>query len=332
VPETFRALVLEDGDPAPRAEIRSLSDADLPDGDVTVSVTHSDLNYKDGMVIKGLGRLVRRYPHVPGIDFAGTVVDSADDRFRPGDAVLLTGWRVGEAHWGGYAERARVRADWLTPIPDGLDGRTVMAVGTAGLTAGLALMALEDHGLTPEVEGDLLITGAAGGLGSVAVALAAASGYRVTAATGRPETHDYLRALGATDFVDRAELSEGRIRPLDSERWAGCIDSVGSTTLAKVLSQTRYGRSVAACGLAGGSDLPATVVPFLLRGVNLLGIDSVMCPPDRRGAAWARIARDLPLDRLDAITEVVPLEAVVGLADDILAGKVRGRIVVDTRA
>jgi acrylyl-CoA reductase (NADPH) len=207
-----------------------------------------------------------------------------------------------------------------------------MAVGTAGLTAALALMALEDHGLTPNVDGDLLVTGAAGGLGSIAVALAAARGYRVAAATGRPETHDYLSALGASSFVDRAELSEGKIRPLDSERWIGCIDSVGSTTLAKVLSQMAYGRSAAACGLAGGADLPATVVPFLLRGVNLLGIDSVACPLERRRAAWTRIAEDLPADKLDAVTETVPLDAVIGLADAILSGKTRGRIVVDVNA
>ncbi|NBB83142.1 MAG: acryloyl-CoA reductase [Alphaproteobacteria bacterium] len=330
--ETFRALVLEEGDPAPTATIKDLGETDLPAGEVTVAVEYSDLNYKDGMVIKGLGRLVRQYPHVPGIDFAGTVTASADDRFAPGDKVVLTGWRVGEVHWGGYAQRARVKADWLVPLPGGLDTRRAMAVGTAGLTAALALIALEEHGLTPEAEGDLLVTGAAGGLGSIAVALAAARGYRVVAATGRPETRDYLTSLGAQGFVDRTELSEGKLRPLDSERWVGCIDSVGSSTLAKVLSQLHYGRAAAACGLAGGADLPAMVVPFLLRGVSLLGIDSVMCPIPRREAAWARIAEDLPAATLDAVTEVVPLDAVTGLADEILAGRTRGRVVVDVNA
>jgi len=274
--------------------------------------------------------LVRQYPHVPGIDFAGTVEHSESAEFRPGDQVILTGWRVGEVQWGGYAEKARVQASQLVRLPEGLSAKRAMALGTAGFTAMLAVMALEDHGLVPGA-GEVLVTGAAGGVGSVAIALLAALGHKVAASTGRAETHEYLRNLGAAAIVDRTTLAKPPARPLDSERWAGAVDAVGSTTLATILTQLRYGASVAACGLAGGNDLPASVIPFLLRGVNLLGIDSVMCPKPRREAAWKRIVRDLPLVKLDAISETVPLGKVLDLAPKILKGEVRGRVVVDLR-
>ncbi len=324
----FRALVLheEGGKVVPRTEV--VDEASLPPGEVTVAVEHSTLNYKDGMILQGIGRLVRQYPHVPGVDFAGTVERSDSPEFAPGDPVVLTGWRVGETQWGGYAEKARVRADWLVRRPEGLSSRQAMAIGTAGLTAMLATIALERHGLRPGA-GDVLVTGAAGGVGSVAVALLSALGHRVVGSTGRPELRDYLTTLGAAELIDRASLSGKPSRPLDRERWAGAVDAVGGATLATVLTQLAYRASVAACGLAGGSDLPATVIPFLLRGVNLLGIDSVMCPREERTEAWRRLARDLPLDRLEQMTQAVPLSAVPDLAPRILRGDVRGRIVVD---
>lgn len=324
---TFRALVLheEGGKIVPRLE--SLDDSRLPQGDVTVRVEYSTLNYKDGMILQGQGRLVRQYPHVPGIDFAGTVEESASPEFKPGDPVVLTGWRVGELHWGGYAERARVRADWLVRRPEGLSAKQAMAIGTAGFTAMLAVIALERHGLKPD-GGDVLVTGASGGVGGVAIPLLAALGYRVVASTGRPELRDYLESLGAAELLDRAALAAKPTRPLDRERWAGAIDAVGGNTLATILTQLKYRAAVAACGLAGGSDLPASVIPFLLRGVNLLGIDSVMCPRDERVKAWNRLARDLPFDRLDRMIETVPLADLPSLAPRILNGAVRGRIVV----
>jgi acrylyl-CoA reductase (NADPH) len=324
----FRALVLheEGGRVVPRLE--TVDEARLPSGDVTVAVEYSTLNYKDGMILEGQGRLVRTYPHVPGVDFAGTVVASDSPDFRPGDPVVLTGWRVGEVQWGGYAERARVKAEYLVRRPAGLSARQAMAIGTAGFTAMLAVIALEKHGLTPAA-GEVLVTGAAGGVGSIAVSLLAALGYRVIASTGRPELHEYLAGLGAAELIDRATLAAKPTRPLDRERWAGAIDAVGGATLATVLTQLKYRASVAACGLAGGSDLPATVLPFLLRGVNLLGIDSVMCPREERLPAWARLACDLPLDRLEQITQSVPLAEVPALAPRILKGEVRGRIVID---
>ena len=327
----FRALVLDEegGRVVPRLE--TLDDSRLPAGEVTVAVEYSTLNYKDGMILQGLGRLVRQYPHVPGIDFAGTVEHSDSPDFAPGDPVILTGWRVGEVTWGGYAERARVKAAWLVRRPAGLSAARAMAIGTAGLTAMLATMALERHGLQPGA-GDVLVTGAAGGLGSIAVALLSAQGHRVVASTGRAELGEYLSSLGAAERIDRALFAAPPARPLDRERWAGAVDAVGGTTLATILTQLNYRASVAACGLAGGSDLPATVIPFLLRGVNLLGIDSVMCPSDERVRAWDRLARDLPPDRLDRMTEIVPLGEVPALAPRILAGRVRGRIVIDIRA
>ena len=328
---TFRALVLheEGGKVVPRIE--AVDEMLLPPGEVTVAVEYSTLNYKDGMILQGIGRLVRSYPHIPGIDFAGTVEHSNSAEFNPGDPVILTGWRVGEVHWGGYAEKARVKADWLVRRPDSLSASRAMAIGTAGFTAMLAVIALERHGLRPG-DGDVLVTGAAGGVGNVATTLLSELGYRVVGATGRPELREYLIGLGAAELVERSALAAKPSRPLDGERWAGAIDTVGGSTLATVLTQLKYRASVAACGLAGGSDLPATVIPFLLRGINLLGIDSVMCPREERVEAWLRLARVLPPDRLDRMTEIVPLAAVPQLAPKILNGAVRGRIVVEVKA
>ncbi|MFT6451929.1 MAG: acrylyl-CoA reductase (NADPH) [Halocynthiibacter sp.] len=301
----------------------------LPEGEVTVAVEYSTVNYKDGLCMsENGGGLVRKYPHIPGIDFAGTVAASKDARYAPGDKVVLTGWRVGEAHWGGYAEKANVRADWLVPLPDGLSTRAAMAVGTAGLTAMLSVMALEDHGLTPE-KGEVLVTGAAGGVGSVATAILAHLGYQVAGVTGRADQESYLRDLGAARIIPRSELAETVKRPLEGETWAGCIDAVGGEMLARVLGQMKYGGSVAAVGLAGGAKLPTTVIPFLLRGVNLLGIDSVMQPYENRLRAWKRVARDLPMDKLEAMIRPASLADLPQLGADILQGQVRGRVVVD---
>ena len=310
------------------AEVTQIDLDRLPEGDVTVAVEYSTVNYKDGLCIGPGGGLVRKYPHIPGIDFAGTVEATDDDRYKPGDKVVLTGWRVGEAHWGGYAQKARVKADWLVPLPEGLDPRQAMAVGTAGFTAMLSVMALEDHGLVPG-NGPVLVTGAAGGVGSVAVAILAALGHEVAGVTGRPDTADYLKSLGATQIVAREELNETVKRPLESETWAGCIDAVGGEMLARVLGQMKYGGSVAAVGLAGGAGLPATVIPFLLRGVNLLGIDSVMQPYDNRLRAWQRIGKDLPLSKLEDMVVPATLSDLPKLGADILNGQVRGRVVVD---
>lgn len=327
----FRALVVEkDEAGATHASVQTLGEDRLPDGDVTVAVEYSTLNYKDGLCLGAGGGLVKVWPHVPGVDFAGTVEASGDPRYKTGDRVILTGWRVGEIWWGGYAEKARVKADWLVPAPQGLSTRQAMAVGTAGLTAMLAVMALEDHGLTAG-QGPVLVTGAAGGVGSVATALLASLGYEVAAVTGRPETEGYLRDLGAARIVPRAELAETVKRPLESETWAGCVDAVGGSMLARVLGQMKYGGSVAAVGLAGGTALPATVIPFLLRGVNLLGIDSVMRPYADRLRAWERIARDLPMAKLEAMVVPAGLGDLPGLGAAILKGDVRGRVVVDVR-
>jgi len=325
---TFRALMLHEEGGKIVPQIEPVDEERLPPGEVTVAVECSTLNYKDGMILQGIGRLVRNYPHVPGVDFAGTVERSDAPEFKPGDPVILTGWRVGETQWGGYAQKARVPASYLVRRPEGISARQAMAIGTAGFTAMLAVIALERHGLKPDA-GDVLVTGAAGGVGSVGVALLSRLGHRVVASTGRPEQRDYLIELGAADLIDRATLAAIPSRPLDAERWAAAIDAVGGATLATILTQLKYRASVAACGLAGGSDLPATVIPFLLRGVNLLGIDSVMCPRGERIEAWQRLVRDLPLDRLDRMTETVPLSALPGLAPKILGGATRGRIVVD---
>ncbi len=329
----FNALVVNKDEESGKtsAAVSQIALSDLPEGEVTVAVEYSTVNYKDGLCIGPGGGLVRKYPHVPGIDFAGTVETSDDPRYAPGDKVVLTGWRVGEAHWGGYSQKANVKADWLVPLPEGLSTRQAMAVGTAGFTAMLSVMALEDHGLTPD-QGPVLVTGAAGGVGSVATAILANLGYEVAGVTGRPDSAEYLKSLGATQIVAREELNETTKRPLESENWAGCIDAVGGAMLARVLGQMKYGASVSAVGLAGGAGLPATVIPFLLRGVNLLGIDSVMQPYDNRLRAWQRIARDLPMDKLEAMIRPASLSDLPQLGADILQGQVQGRVVVDVNA
>jgi len=328
----FRALVVEKDEAGKTsAGVQTLEDARLPSGgDVTVAVEWSTLNYKDGLCMGSGGGMVRAWPHVPGIDFAGTVESSDDPRYRPGDRVVLTGWRVGESWWGGYAEKARVKADWLVPLPAGLTTREAMAVGTAGFTAMLSVMALEAHGLTPAL-GEVLVTGAAGGVGSVAVALLAERGYAVAAVTGRPETEPYLRDLGATRIVPRADLAETVAKPLESEIWAGCIDNVGGPMLARVLGQMKADCSVAAVGLAGGADLPAKVTPFILRGVNLLGINSVLVPYAKRVVAWERIQAELPMAKLEAMVRECGLADLPDLGRAILKGGVQGRVVVDVR-
>ncbi|WP_306047426.1 acryloyl-CoA reductase [Nioella sp. MMSF_3534] len=329
----FNALVVRKDEESGKtsAAVEQIGLDDLPEGNVTVAVDYSTVNYKDGLCIGPGGGLVRKYPHVPGIDFAGTVEASDDARYAPGDKVVLTGWRVGEAHWGGYSQKARVNADWLVPLPEGMTSRQAMAVGTAGFTAMLAVMALEDHGLTPD-KGEVLVTGAAGGVGSVATAILANLGYDVAGVTGRPEQEDYLKGLGAKRIVAREEINETVKRPLESETWAGCVDAVGGPMLARVLGQMKYGGSVSAVGLAGGAGLPATVIPFLLRGVNLLGIDSVMQPYDNRLRAWKRIASDLPMDKLEAMVHPAVLADLPDLGRAILKGGVRGRVVVDVNA
>jgi len=329
----FNALVVNKDEESGKtsAAVEQISTDQLPEGNVVVNVEYSTVNYKDGLCIGPGGGLVREYPHVPGIDFAGTVESSDDPRYSAGDSVVLTGWRVGEVHWGGYAQKARVNADWLVPLPSGLSSRQAMAVGTAGFTAMLAVMALEDHGLKAG-QGPVLVTGAAGGVGSVATAILANLGYEVAAVTGRPETEGYLRGLGATQIVPREEINETVKRPLERETWAGCVDAVGGDMLARVLGQMKYGGSVSAVGLAGGAGLPATVIPFLLRGVNLLGIDSVMQPYDNRLRAWERIAKDLPMDKLEAMIHPATLGDLPALGKDILKGQVKGRVVIDVNA
>ena len=327
---TFSALLLDKDDAGSvTATMTDLEDERLPDGEVTVDVEYSSLNYKDGMILQGIGGLVRTYPHVPGIDLAGTVAASDSPDFQPGDRVVCTGWRMGEVHWGGYAQRARIPAAWPAKLPDHVSTRQAMAIGTAGFTAMQALVALEAHGLTPGADQQILVTGASGGVGSSALLWGSAMGHRMVASTGRMENADDLRALGAADVIDRAELAEAPGRPLLSERWHGCVDAVGGDTLAHVLAEMAYGGSVAACGLAGGNGLGTTVIPFLLRGVNLLGIDSVMASPQTRQGVNERLGQILADDalssRLDAMTTEVPLAHVAGLAPRILAGQVKGR-------
>lgn len=326
---SIRALVVEkDEDGTTRAGVRSIAPEDLPQADVTVAVEYSTVNYKDGLVMGPGAGLVKRYPHVPGIDFAGTVEASSDPRWKPGDRVLLTGWRVGEAHWGGHAQKARVRGDWLVPLPEGLTARQAMAVGTAGFTAMLAIEALEAHGLKPG-KGPVLVTGAAGGVGSIAVALLASLGHEVAAVTGRPEQETYLRDLGAATIVPRASLAEPTKRPMESETWAACVDAVGGTVLGRVTRQLKYRGAVAAVGNAGGVDVPLSIIPFLLRGINLLGIDSVLQPYDVRVRAWTRIVELLDLAKLEGMIVEAGLEDLPELGRSILKGGVRGRVVVD---
>ncbi|KAF0096879.1 MAG: NADPH:quinone reductase and related Zn-dependent oxidoreductase [bacterium] len=327
--ETVRALVLRKAGEGIASAVERVPESALPEGDVTVRISHSTLNYKDGMILKGLGTIVRSYPHVPGVDFAGVVEHTTSPLYQPGDDVILTGWRVGEERWGGYATKARVRAEWLVPMPPGLDARRAMALGTAGFTAMLAVTTLEAEGLSPG-DGEVLVTGAAGGVGSVAVALLARLGYVVAASTGRVEAHAYLRALGATRLMDRATLAAAPQRPLQRERWAGAVENVGGTTLAAVAAQMRYGSAIAVCGNTGGNETPLSVIPLLLRGVRLVGIASVMVPLPQRQAAWHRLARLLPRDVLDTLTSsIAPLDHLPALADAILNGKVRGRTVID---
>lgn len=328
----FNALVVEKNEGGKtHASVQKLAEDQLPDGNVTVAVEYSTLNYKDGLCIGPGGGLVRNYPHVPGIDMAGVVESSSDDRYKAGDKVVLTGWRYGEVRWGGYAQKTRVNADWLVALPDGLTTKQAMAVGTAGFTAMLSVMALEEHGLEPG-NGPVLVTGAAGGVGSVATAILSNLGYEVAGVTGRPETVDYLKSLGATQIVAREEINETVKRPLEAETWAGCIDAVGGDMLARVLGQMKYGSSVASVGLAGGAGLPATVIPFLLRAVNLLGIDSVMRPYENRVSAWQRVAKDLPMGKLEDMIVPATLSDLPQLGQDILTGQVKGRVVVDVNA
>lgn len=324
--ETFTGLLVELRNGAHHAELRSIPITDLPAGEVLVEVAYSTLNYKDGLAVTGTGKILRSLPMIPGIDFSGTVRESQSPRFQPGDKVILTGWGVGERYWGGFGELARVKADWLVPLPAGLDLRQAMGIGTAGFTAMLAVMALEDHGLTRDR--DLVVTGAVGGVGSIAVAILAHLGYPVVASTGRSAERDYLVSLGARDIIARSEMATPSNRPLEAERWGGAIDTVGGETLAGVIRSMAYHSSVAVCGLAGGSGLSTTVMPFILRGVNLLGIDSVMCPFARRVNAWERLAQDLPKDKLEAMVSLATLSDVPTLSAAIIKGRVRGRVVI----
>lgn len=326
--ESFRAiLVSRDEEKKQSVEITQVSESDLMEGDVTVSVEASTVNYKDGLAITGRSPVVRHWPMVPGIDLAGTVIDSSSGAFAAGDKVLLNGFGVGEVHWGGYAEKARLKSDWLIPLPAELTAKQAMGVGTAGYTAMLCVIALEKYGLTP-ASGPVVVTGANGGVGTVAIAILSKLGFEVIASTGRPAEADFLKELGAAEIIDRAELSEAG-RPLGKERWTGGVDAVGSHTLANVIAQTNYGGAVAACGLAQGFDLPATVMPFILRGVSLLGIDSVMASKEKRIEAWNRIVADLDLDKLQSLTTEIGFEDIISTATDIVDGKIRGRVIVD---
>lgn len=325
---SFRALIVRKDDGAQRVEEAELRDADLMEGDVTVAVTHSTVNYKDGLAVTGTAPVIRRFPMIPGIDLAGVVESSTHADFKRGDKVVLNGFGLGETHYGGYAQRARVKGDWLVPLPAVFSPAAAMAIGTAGYTAMLSIMALEDAGITKDT-GPILVTGAAGGVGSVAIAILAKLGFRVIASTGRTEEESYLRSLGASEIIPRTELA-GDPKPLAKERWAGAVDSVGSKTLANVLASTRYAGAVAACGLAGGMDLPASVAPFILRGVSLLGIESVHMPKPRRVTAWERLAADLDRAKLESMTRTIALGEVPQAAAEILKGRVRGRLVVDT--
>jgi acrylyl-CoA reductase (NADPH) len=326
--DSFRAMMIVDHDGRPRAEFRDLTVAELPDHDVLVEITFSTLNYKDGLAISGKGRIARRLPMVAGIDLAGTVVESRSPDWKPGDKVLVNGWGLSETEWGGYARFQKLKPQWLTRLPEAFTFEEAMGIGTAGYTAALCVDALEDWGAIAPGGREVLVTGAAGGVGSTAISLLARKGYTVTAATGRPETHGYLSELGATGFVDRTALAE-KGGPLQKERWGGAVDSVGSTTLANVLAQTAYGGAVAACGLAGGMDLPASVAPHILRSVSLLGVDSVMAPAAKRERAWKTLADHLDKAQLSRIARVEPMSALPALAEDIVAGRIRGRVVID---
>ncbi|MDY0014441.1 MAG: MDR family oxidoreductase [Rhodocyclaceae bacterium] len=327
--DKFTAVVIEDVEGKAKTSFKQLSLADLPDNDVLVEVAYSGLNYKDGLALSGnKNKVARKLPMVGGIDIAGTVVESRSEAWKPGDKVVVNGWGMSESQWGGYTRYQRVKSEWLVRLPDAFTLEQAMAIGTAGYTAALCVEALENWGAIKPGQGEVLVTGAAGGVGSVAIALLAARGYNVTASTGRPETHEYLKHLGASAFIDRKTLEE-KGGPMQKERWSGAVDSVGGVTLANVLAQTVYGGAVAACGLAGGADLPATVLPHILRGVTLLGIDSVMAPLAKRQVAWARLARDLDQAKLAEMTTVEPMSKLPELAATILAGQTRGRVVID---
>ena len=330
---SFNALLVEKDEASKHtsASVQQIDESRLPEGDVTINVEYSTVNYKDGLCIGPGGGLVRNYPHVPGIDFAGTVAQSRASNYAVGDKVVLTGWRVGEVRWGGYAQKARVESKWLVPLPAGITTRQAMAVGTAGFTAMLAVMKLQDNGLKTDT-GPVLVTGGAGGVGSVAIAILNNLGFEVAAVTGRPEAADYLKSLGATTIVARDDINETVKRPLETETWAGCVDAVGGAMLARILGQLKYGASVASLGLAGGPQLPATVIPFLLRGVNILGIDSVMQPYDNRLRAWNRLTEALPMDKLESMITPATLPDLPELGKQILEGQVRGRVVVDVNA
>jgi len=328
--DTFKALVLTQEDGKTVSTIKQISNADLPEGDVLLAVEYSSLNYKDGLAITGKGKIVRQWPLVPGIDLAGSVLESSSPDYKAGDRVVLTGWSVGEKYWGGYSQRQRVQSKWLVPLPEGLDSKQAMTIGTAGFTAMLCVMTLEEAGVTPD-KGTVLVTGASGGVGSVAVAILAKLGYTVAAVSAKPDADDFLRDLGASEILTREEMSE-KPRALEGQRWAGAVDVVGTTTLARVLAEMNYGGCVAACGLAGGADLPTTVMPFILRNVSLRGVDSVMCPVDRRKLAWQRLVNDLPAKALGEIGQIASLEQLPELAEKITTGGVRGRVIVDLNA
>jgi acrylyl-CoA reductase (NADPH) len=326
--DRFKAIMLTQEEGETHCAIETLTDDLLPEGDVLVAVEYSSLNYKDGLAVTGKGKVVRHFPMVPGIDLAGSVVESVSADFRPGDKVLLTGWGIGERHWGGYSQRQRVRSDWLLPLPDGLDTKSAMVFGTAGFTAMLSVMTLEEAGVSSDEKSPILVTGASGGVGSLAVLLLAALGHQVAAVTGRPENHEYLRELGAGKILDRQVMAQ-EARPLESERWAGVVDTVGGSTLARALAECGHDGCVAACGLAGGAALATTVMPFILRGVSLRGVDSAWCGTPRRKQAWQRLARLAPADLLEKISRRATLEEIPQLAENILRGRIRGRVVVD---
>ena len=323
----FKAILIEKDDAGYRAGLKEIDETQLPEGDVTVRVSHSTLNYKDGLAITGKGPVVRKFPMIPGVDLVGSVEESSHPEYRVGDSVVLNGWGVGEVHWGGLAQKARLKGDWLVPLPQRFTPRQAMAIGTAGYTAMLCVLALERHGVTPD-QGEILVTGAAGGVGSVAVAVLSRLGYTVVGVRGRPEESDYIKNLGATEVLDRSAFSSPG-KPLARERWAGAVDVVGSHTLANVCATTNYRGVVTACGLAGGMDFPATVAPFILRGVTLVGIDSVMCPRPDRLVAWQRLGTDLDISKLSLITNEIGLDEVIPTATKLLDGQVRGRVVVD---
>lgn len=330
-PETFRALILENTSRSVTATVKELTANSLPDGDVLVSVAYSSLNYKDALAVTNRGKIVRRFPMVPGVDFSGVVAESKSSRFKPRDPVVLTGWGVGEEHWGGFAQLAHVKSDWLVLLPEGLTLKRAMAFGTAGLTAMFSVMALEEHGVRPD-KGDVLVTGATGGVGCIAVMLLARLGYRVVAATGKADAHEFLKSLGAREVIDRRTLAARNDKPLESERWSGAVDSVGGETLAALLRQMERDGCVAAVGLAGGAELHTTVYPFILRAVSLVGVSSVYTPMERRRAAWTRLANELSMDALDRITRSARLDDVPALSQQMIEGKTRGRVVIDVNA